>query len=57
MQGEGFDERFVEYVSWLLLLVECNYIIMEREVLVVVWVVIKFRGYIEGLEVIVKFDY
>lgn len=47
----------MEYVSWLLLLVECNYIIMEREVLVVVWVVIKFRGYIEGLEVIVKFDY
>lgn len=57
MQGEGPDERPVEYASRLLLPAERNYTTTEREALAVVWAVTKFRGYIEGSEVIVKSDH
>lgn len=57
MQGEGPDERPVEYASRLLEPAERNYNTTEREALAVVWAVTKFRGYIEGSEVVVKSDH
>ncbi|KAL0821690.1 hypothetical protein ABMA28_005122 [Loxostege sticticalis] len=57
MQGEGPDERPIEYASRLLTAAERNYTTTEREALAVVWAVTKFRGYIEGSEVIVVSDH
>ncbi|KAG6441256.1 hypothetical protein O3G_MSEX001743 [Manduca sexta] len=57
MQGEGPEERPVEYASRLLEPAERNYTTTEREALAVVWAVNKFRGYIEGSQVIVKSDH
>ncbi|KAG6454378.1 hypothetical protein O3G_MSEX008673 [Manduca sexta] len=57
MQGEGPDERPIEYASRLLEPAERNYTTTEREALAVVWSVTKFRGYIEGSEVVVKSDH
>ncbi|XP_060810186.1 uncharacterized protein LOC132904273 [Amyelois transitella] len=57
MQGEGFEERPIEYASRLLTDAERNYTTTEREALAVVWAVGKFRGYIEGSEIIVKSDH
>lgn len=57
MQGDGNDERPVEYASRLLTSPERNYSTTEREALAVVWAVTKFRGYIEGSDVIVKSDH
>lgn len=57
MQGEGSDERPIEYASRLLAPAERNYTTTEREALAVVWAVTKFRGYIEESEVVVKSDH
>lgn len=57
MQGEGHDERPVEYASRMLNSAERNYNTTEREALAVVWAVTKFRGYIEGSEVVIKSDH
>lgn len=57
MQGEGPDERPVEYASRMLNSAERNYNTTEREALAVVWAVTKFRGYIEGSEVVIKSDH
>lgn len=57
LQGEGPDERPVEYASRLLTSAERNYATTEREALAVVWSVEKFRGYLESSEVVIKSDH
>lgn len=57
LQGEGPDERPVEYASRLLIPSEQNYPTTEREALAVVWAVKKFRGYLEGATTIVQSDH
>lgn len=57
VQGEKEEEHIIEYASRLLLVAEKNYSTTEREALAVVWAVQKFRGYIEGSEVLVLTDH
>jgi hypothetical protein len=57
LQGEGPDERPVEYASRLLTPAEKNYTTTEREALAIVFGVQKFRGYLEGARVIVASDH
>lgn len=57
LQGEGPDERPVEYASRLLTAAEIHYHTTEREALSIVWAVNKFRGYLEGSSVVVRSDH
>ncbi|KAJ0171192.1 hypothetical protein K1T71_013391 [Dendrolimus kikuchii] len=57
MQGEGEDERPVEFASRLLNSAERNYNTTEKEALGVVWAITKFRGYVEGVPVTVITDH
>lgn len=57
MQGEGHDERPIEYASRLLTSAEKNYSTTEREALAVVWALGKFRGYVETAKVTVRTDH
>lgn len=56
-QGEGEDERPVEYASRLLTAAERNYATTEREALAIVWAIGKFRGYIEIARIKVGTDH
>lgn len=47
----------MEYASRLLSASERNYSTTEREALAVVWAVKRFRGYIEGTEVVLRSDH
>ncbi|GJQ70097.1 hypothetical protein Trydic_g22571 [Trypoxylus dichotomus] len=51
LQGDCHDEKPVKYATRLLTSAETNYSTIDREVFAVVWVVEKFRTYIEGAEV------
>lgn len=57
VQGEKEEEHPIEYASRLLIPAEQNYSTIEREALAVVWAVNKFRGYIEGAEIIIASDH
>lgn len=57
LQGEGPNERPVEYASRLLTQAERNYSTTEREALAVVFAVQKFRGYIEGCKIRILTDH
>lgn len=57
MQGEGEDERPVEYASRLLTSAERNYSTLEREALAIVHCLNRFRGYIECSEIHVRTDH
>lgn len=57
VQGEKEEEHLIEYASRLLIPAERNYSTIEREALAVVWAINKFRGYIEGAEVIIASDH
>lgn len=57
IQGEGPDEHPIEYISRLLSNAERNYSTTEREALAIVWACAKFRGYIEGAEIILMTDH
>ncbi|CAK1579670.1 unnamed protein product [Parnassius mnemosyne] len=51
------DEHPIEYASRLLTSAEKNYTITEREALAVVSAVERFRGYIDGHQVVVRSDH
>ncbi|GBM95898.1 Retrovirus-related Pol polyprotein from transposon 297, partial [Araneus ventricosus] len=58
LQGDSpADERPIEYASRLLSSADKNYSTTEREALAVVWALDKFRGYIEGADIIVASDH
>lgn len=57
LQGEGKEERPIEYASRLLIPAERNYSTTEREALAVVWAVERFRGYIDGHVVVIGSDH
>ncbi|KAF2891999.1 hypothetical protein ILUMI_14174, partial [Ignelater luminosus] len=56
LQGEGHEEKPIEYASRLMTPAERNYDTTQREALAVVWACHKFRGYIEGNEVEIASD-
>ncbi|CAK1594924.1 unnamed protein product [Parnassius mnemosyne] len=58
LQGESpRDEHPIEYASCLLTSAEKNYTTTEREALAVVWAVERFRGYIDGHQIVVRSDH
>ncbi|KAG5867356.1 hypothetical protein JTB14_008408 [Gonioctena quinquepunctata] len=57
LQGEGTDERPVEYASRLITPAERNYTTTGREALAIVYAIEKFRGYVENSPIIIKTDH
>ncbi|GFW43493.1 retrovirus-related Pol polyprotein from transposon 297 [Trichonephila clavipes] len=57
LQGSGPDEHVIEYASRLMIPAERNYSTTEREALAVVWVLEKFRGYIENQQIFLASDH
>ncbi|GBL62105.1 Retrovirus-related Pol polyprotein from transposon 17.6, partial [Araneus ventricosus] len=57
LQGPDMEEHPIEYASRLLNSAERNYSTTDREGLVVVWALNKFRGYIEGSKITVASDH
>lgn len=57
LQGEGQDECPVEYAIRILSPAEMNDSTTETEALAVVWVVSRFRGYLEETLVIIITDH
>ncbi|GBM92402.1 Retrovirus-related Pol polyprotein from transposon 17.6 [Araneus ventricosus] len=57
LQGPAMEEHPIEYASRLLNAAESNYSTTGREALAVVWVLDKFRGYIEGSKITVASDH
>lgn len=57
LQGEGNEEHPIEYASRLLTSAERNYSTTEREALAIVWACSKYRGYIEGADVVLATDH
>ncbi|KAG5864485.1 hypothetical protein JTB14_005628 [Gonioctena quinquepunctata] len=57
IQGEGSDERPVEYASRLITPAERNYTTTKREALAIVYAIEKFRGYVENSPIIIKTDH
>ncbi|KAJ0170024.1 hypothetical protein K1T71_014630 [Dendrolimus kikuchii] len=57
LQGDGNQERPIEYASRLLNAAERNYGTVEREALAVVWAVERFRPYIDGHPVVIGSDH
>ncbi|KAJ3648391.1 hypothetical protein Zmor_020198 [Zophobas morio] len=57
LQGEGPEERPIEYASRLLTNHEQNYTTTERDALAIVWAVRRFRGYLEESSTVVITDH
>lgn len=57
LQGDGNQERPIEYASRLLNSAERNYSTTEREALAVVWAVERFRPYLDSHPVIIGSDH
>lgn len=57
LQGEGHDERPVEYASRMLTSAERNYSTAERGALAIVWAVEKFREYIDRTKIMIGTDH
>jgi hypothetical protein len=57
LQGDGPEERPIEYASRLLNATERNYSATERGALAIVWAINKFRGYVRDASVVVITDH